>query len=50
MEETLYKHIVIIAAFLLFAFTVAAAFATEPGPDLVILYTADTIGHVEPCG
>jgi len=50
MEETLYKPIVIITAFLLFVFTAATVWSANSTPDLVILYTGDTIGHVEPCG
>ena len=38
-----------ILTLLLFSFTPGAQSA-DPTSDLVILYTGDTIGHVEPCG
>ena len=36
-------------ALLFFAFT-PGAHSADSVPELVILYTGDTIGHVEPCG
>lgn len=38
-----------ILTLLFFAITPGAQSANQT-PDLVILYTGDTIGHVEPCG
>jgi len=49
VDEIMKLIIAFFVVFALFCFA-GAALATEPGRELIVLYTGDTFGHVEPCG